>query len=126
LVLAREDPVVGRNLAAVLVLLAELLDERLAVCGDRDGILHVGDGVADADLDGAEARVQADVPTDVRVVRDAAGALELADDRGVIGVIPESRWGPGARKRGEHHLPARRETRRLSAPERRARRQREQ
>ena len=81
LVLAREDPVVRGDLLARLVLLAELLDERLAVRGDRDGVLDARDRVADPDLDRAEPRVQADVPPDVRVVGDAAGALELARRR---------------------------------------------
>ena len=114
------------DLLARVVALAELLDERLAVRGDRDGVLDARDRVADPDLDRAEARVQADVPPDVRVVGDAAGPLELADDLRVVGVVAEARRRARARERGEDHLPARREPGRLAAPERRARRQREQ
>ena len=117
---------VRRDLLARLELLAELLDERLAVRGDRDRVLDARDGVADPDLDRAEPRVEADVPPDVRVVGDAARALELPDDLCVVGVVVEAGRRPGARERREDHLPARRETGRLAAPERRARREREQ
>src|SRR6185312_11937146 len=77
------------------------------------------------DLDRPEARVQTDVPPDVRVVRDAAGLLELADDLGVVGVVAEARRGTRAREGREDHLPARREPGRLAAPEGRAGRERE-
>ena len=70
--------------------------------------------------------MEADVPPDVRVIRDAAGALELADYLGVVRVVGEPRRRPGARERGEDHLPARGEAGRLAAPERRAGREREQ
>ena len=69
--------------------------------------------------------MRADVPPDVRVVGDAAGPLELADDLCEVGVVLEARRRAGAGERGEHHLPARREPGRLAAPERRRRRQRE-
>ena len=92
----------------------------------RDRVLEPRDRVADADLDGAEPRVEPDVPPDVRVVGDAAGALELADHLGVVGVVAEARRRPGAREGGEDHLPAGGEPGRLAAPERRARGQREQ
>ena len=70
--------------------------------------------------------MQPDVPPDVRVVGDAAGALELADDLGVVGVVAESRRRARAREGGEDHLPRRREPRRLAAPERGRRRERQQ
>ena len=114
LVLARQDPVEGRDLLACLVALAEQLDERLAVGGDRDGVLEPRHGVADAHLDRAPLRVRADVPPDVRVVGDAARALELADDRRVVGVVAEARRRARARERREDDLAARREAR--SAP----------
>ena len=101
------------------------LHDRLEERGDRDDVLEARDRVAHAHLDRAEARVRADVPPDVRVVGDAAGALELADDLGVVGVVAEARRRPGAGERGEHHLAARRQPRRLAAPERRRRGQRE-
>ena len=53
-----------------------------------------------------QPRVRPDVPPDVRVVRDAAGLLELADDLGVVGVVAEARRRARAREGGEHHLPA--------------------
>ncbi len=67
-----------------------------------------------------------DVPPDVRVVRDAAGPLELTHDRRVVLVVAEARRRAGAGERREHDLPARRQPRRLTTPERRARREREQ
>ena len=67
-----------------------------------------------------------DVPPDVRVVRDAARALELAHDGGVVVVVAEPRRRPRAREGREDDLPARREPRRLAAPEGRARGEREQ
>ena len=126
LVLGREDPVVGRDLLARVVALAQLLDERLAVRRDRDRVVEARDGVADAHLDRPPLRVRADVPPDVRVVGDAARALELPDDRGVVLVVAEARRRARAREGGEHDLPARGEAGRLAAPERRARRQREE
>src|SRR5439155_11082476 len=108
LVLGRQDPVVGRDLLAAVVALAVMLNERLAVRRQRNGVLDPGDRVADPDLDGAEARMQSDVPPDVRVVRDAAGLLELADHLCVVGVVLEARRGPRAREGGEDRLPARR------------------
>ena len=57
LVLGGQDPVVGRDLVAAVVPLAVVLDERLAVRRQRDGVLDAGDGVADPDLDGAETRM---------------------------------------------------------------------
>src|SRR4051794_36758401 len=54
LVLGREDPVVRRDLAACVVLLAVQLDERLAERGERDGVLDMRDRVAHADLDRPE------------------------------------------------------------------------
>ena len=117
---------VRRDLLAALVLLAELLDERLAVRGDRNCVLHASHGVADADLDRAETWVQADVPPNVRVVGDAARALELPHDLRVVRVVAEPRWWPGARECGEDHLPARRQAGWFAAPERGARRKREQ
>ena len=101
-----------------LVQLAVVLDERLEVRGDRDGVVDVRDGVADPQLDRAEPRVDADVPPDARVVGDAAGALELADHLGVLRVVREARRHARARERGEHHLPRRLEPRGLAAPER--------
>ena len=82
---------VGGNLLTGVVALGELLDERLAVGGDRDGVLDARDGVADPDLDRAEARVRPDVPPDVRVVGDATRALELPDDVRVVRVVAEAR-----------------------------------
>ena len=70
--------------------------------------------------------MQPDVPPDVRVVRDATRPLELPDHLGVVGVVAEPGRRTGARKCGEDHLPARCETRRLAAPERRGRRECEQ
>src|SRR5205823_7406271 len=113
-------------LLAALEPLGEQLHERLAVGGQRDDVLEPRDRVADAHLDRAEPRMQADVPPDVRVVRDAARLLELPDYLGVVVVVLEARRRPGAREGGEDHLPARAEARRLAAPERRAGREREQ
>ena len=125
LVLRRQHAVPARDLLAGLELLAVHLHDRLEERGDRDDVLEARDGVADAHLDRAEPRVRADVPPDVRVVRDAPRALELTDDVRVVGVVAEA-WGrPGAREGGEHHLPARREAGRLAAPERRRGGQRE-
>ena len=70
--------------------------------------------------------MQADVPPDVRVVGDAAGAFELADHLGVVGVVAEARRRARAREGGEDHLAARGEARRLAAPEGRGGREREQ
>ena len=103
-----------------------MLHERLHVRGDRDRVLEPRDRVADAHLDRAEPRVRPDVPPDVRVVRDAARLLELADDLRVLGVVAEPRRRARARERREDHLPRRGEPGRLAAPERRARREREQ
>ena len=111
--------------AAVETLAVEL-DQGLAVGGQRDGVLDARDRVADPDLDRPQARVRADVPPDVRVVRDAAGLLELSDDLRVVRVVAEAGRRPRARERGEDHLPGRREPGRLAAPEGRARREREQ
>ena len=91
LVLAREDAVVGRDLHALVVLLGVELHERLAEGRERHGVLDARDRVADPDLDRAEARMQADVPPDVRVVGDAARLLELPDDLRVVGVVAEAR-----------------------------------
>ena len=126
LVLARQDPVERADLLAAVEPLAVHLHERLAVRGEGDGVLDPRDGVADADLDRAPPRMWPDVPPDVRVVRDAAGLLELADDLRVVAVVLE----PGRRarswKRGEDQLPRRGEAGRLPSPERRVRRQSEQ
>src|SRR5205085_11704819 len=92
----------------------------------RHRLLDPRHGVADPDLDRPEPRVQADVPPDVRVVRDAARLLELADGLRVLGVVVEARRGGRAREGGEHHLAARREARRLAAPEGGVRRQGEE
>src|SRR5207248_11103623 len=119
-------PVEGRERRADGVALGVELDEALAERGERDRILEPGDGVADADLDGSEARVEPDVPPDVRVVRDAAGLLELADDLRVVGVVLEARRRAGAREGGEDHLAAGGEAGRLAAPEGGAGREREQ
>src|SRR5262249_24676019 len=126
LVLARQDPVIGGDLLARIVPVGQLLDESLAVCGDRDRILYARDRVAHADLDRSETRMWSDVPPDVRVVGDAPGALELADHLGVVGVVAETRRRSRARECSEDHLPARREPRGLAPPERRARRQSEE
>src|SRR5919197_4303669 len=87
LVLRGQNPVVGRDLGADRVAFRIELDQGLAEGRERDGVLPPGHCVADPDLDGAEAWVEADVPPDVRVVRDAAGLLELADDLGVLVVV---------------------------------------
>ena len=94
-----------RDLLACVVPLGVVLDERLAERRDRDHVLELRDAVADPDLDRAEPRVQADVPPDVRVVGDAAGALELADDLGVVRVVCEARRRPRARQRRVDHVP---------------------
>jgi hypothetical protein len=57
LVLAREDAVIRGDLLTGLVLFTELLDERLAVRRDRDGVLHTCDRVADPDLDCPQPRM---------------------------------------------------------------------
>ena len=67
-----------------------------------------------------------DVPPDVRVVGDAPGLLELADDLCVVVVVAEARGRARAREGGEHHLARRGQTGRLAAPERRVRREREE
>jgi hypothetical protein len=110
--------VVRRDLVAALVALAVVLDERLAVRRQRDDVLERRHGVADPQLDRAEARVEPDVPPDVRVVRDAARLLELADDLGVVRVVAEARRRARARKGGEDDLPARLQPCQLAAPER--------
>ena len=91
LVLRREDAVVARDLLARVIAVAQQLDERLAVRGDRHGVPEVRDRVADPHLDRAEPRMRADVPPDVRVVGDAPRLLELADDGRVVGVVVEAR-----------------------------------
>src|SRR5204863_3169591 len=106
LVLGRQDPVVGRDLVAAAVPLAVVLDERLAVGRQRDGVLDPGDGVADPNLDGAETRMQTYVPPDVRVVGDAPRLLELAGHLRVVRVVLETRRWPGPRKGGEDGLSA--------------------
>src|SRR5436190_10122195 len=126
LVLGRQDAVVrGHGLAGVEELRV-VLDERLAVGGDRDHVLEVRHGVADPDLDRAEARVEADVPPDVGVVRDAARTLELPDDLRVVVVVAEARRRPRARESGEHHVSRRAQPGRLAPPERRARGERDE
>src|SRR5215207_5411867 len=67
--------------------------------------------------------MRADVPPDMRVVRDAPRLLQLADDLGVVRVVPEARRRARAGKRGEDHLPARGKTGRLAPPEGRVRRE---
>src|SRR6185503_19579365 len=123
LVLGRQDPVVRGDLLTGVVALAQLLDERLAVRGDRDCVLEPRDGVADAHLDRPPLRVRADVPPDVRVVGVAPGPLELSDDRRVVLVVAEARRRSRAGEGREDDLATRGEARRLSAPERRARRE---
>src|SRR5262249_15627999 len=98
LVLARENAVVRWDLPALAVQLAVVLDERLAVRRDGDGVLDPRDCVADADLDRADPRVGPDVPPDVRVVGDAAGPFQLVHDLRVIGVVVEPRRRAGARE----------------------------
>src|SRR5712691_10192370 len=90
LVLRREDAVVRRNLLAALVQLAVVLDERLAVRRQRDNVLEPCRRVTDPDFDRAEPRMEADVPPDVRVVRDATGPLQLSDDRCVVRIVLEA------------------------------------
>src|SRR5437870_3537190 len=70
--------------------------------------------------------MEADVPPDLRVVGDAAGPLELADDLRIVGVVAEPRRRAGAGEGGEDELPRRREARGLAAPERTARGERQQ
>src|SRR6266566_5673603 len=79
LVLGGEDAMERRDLVPCVVSLRVMLDERLAQCGDRNNVLELRDGVADPDLDRPESWMQPDVPPDVRVVRDAAGPLQLSD-----------------------------------------------
>src|SRR5581483_8063122 len=122
-VLGRGQAVPARDLRAGLVELAVHLHDRLEERRDRDDVLEARHRIAHAHLDRAEAGMRPDVPPDVRVVGDAPGALELADDLGVVLVVAEARRRPGAWERGEHHLPARREAGRLAPPERRRRRQ---
>ena len=107
-----------RDLLAHVEALGVVLHERLAERGDRDDVVELRHRVADADLDRPEPRVQADVPPDVRVVRDAPGPLELADDLGVVGVVTEARRRARAGEGREHHVARRREPGRLAAPER--------
>ena len=126
LVLGREDPVERRDLLAAVDELRVVLDERLAVRGDRDHVVEPRHGVADPDLDRAEPRMEADVPPDVRVVLDAAGLLELVHDLRVVGVVAEARRRARAREGGEDHVARRAEAGRLAAPERRARRERDE
>src|SRR5207247_4352934 len=102
LVLSGEDPVVRRDLGPDGIPLGVELHEALAEAREGDGVLDPRDSVADADLDGAEARVQPDVPPDVGVVRDAAGLLELADDLGVVGVVAEARDRKSTRLNSSH------------------------
>src|SRR3954471_2409912 len=105
LVLGREDAVVARDLLARIEALRVVLDERLAERDERDDVVELRHGIADPDLDRPEARMEADVPPDVRVVRDAAGALELPDDLCVVGVVPEAGRGARARERRVDHVP---------------------
>ena len=117
---------VRRDLLARVVPVGERLDDGLAVGRDRDGVLEACHRVADPDLDRAPLRMRPDVPPDVGVVRDAPGALELADDPGVVVVVAEPRRRAGAWEGREDDLPARREPRRLAPPEGRARGEREE
>src|SRR5579875_2571106 len=126
LVLARQDAVEGGDLHAPLDELGVVLHERLAVGGDRDRVVEPADGVADPDLDRAQAGMEADVPPDVGVVLDAAGLLELVDDLGVVGVVAETRRQARAREGGEDHVTGGVEAGRLSAPERGAGRERDE
>ena len=126
LVLGGQHAVVRRQLLARGRALAVELHERLAVRGERDGVVELGDRVADADLDRSEPRMRPHVPPDVRVVGDAARLLQVADDLRVLEVVVEARRHPGARERRKDHLSARGETRRLTAPEGRVAREREQ
>src|SRR3954454_5788983 len=119
LVLGDENAVERGQLRARVETLRVVLHEGLHVGGERNRLLHAGDRIHDAHLDRPEAWMEADVPPDVRVVRDAAGLLELADDFGVVGIVAEARRRPGAREGSEDHLAARRESGRLAAPERR-------
>src|SRR5215472_8927477 len=123
-VLGGQDAVEGGDLLAVVGELGVVLDERLAVGGDRDHVLEPGHRIADPDLHGAEPRVEANVPPDVRVVLDAAGLLELVHDLRVLRVVVEPWRRPGAREGGEDHVAGGAESGRLTAPERRARRER--
>ena len=116
---------VGGDLLAALEPFGVQLHECLAVRDERDDVFEPCDRVADAHLDRPESRVQADVPPDVRVVRDAARLLELAHDLCVVRVALEARRRPGSGEGGEDHLAARAQTGRLPAPERRAGRQRQ-
>ena len=111
------------DLLACVEALGVVLHERLAQCGDRDDVLELRHGVADADLDRPESRMKPDVPPDVRVVGDATGALELSDHLRIVGIVLESRRWPRAWERREDHVARRVEARRLATPERRARRQ---
>src|SRR6185436_7135165 len=101
--------------------LGVVLHKGLDVGGKRHGLLDPRDRVHHAHLDRAEAGMEPDVPPDMRVVGDAAGLLQLADDLRVIGIVPEAGRGPRARERGEDHLAARGEPGRLTAPKRRVR-----
>jgi hypothetical protein len=110
--------VVARHLLPRVAQVRVVLHEALYVGRDRDRLLDARDRIHDPHLDRPEAGVGADVPPDVRVVRDAPGLLELADDLGVVLVVVEARRRPRARKGGEHHLAARGEAGRLAPPER--------
>ena len=70
--------------------------------------------------------MRAHVPPEVRVVVDHAGVLHRADHLEVVLVGREARRLPGARHAREDRGARRCETGRLAAPERRARREREQ
>ena len=108
-----------------LDVVGEHLHERLVVGGERDGVLDARDRVADPQLDRAEPRVEADVPPDVRVVGDAAGALELADQLRELLVALEPRGTP-ERGKAEKTICREERARRLAAPERRAGRERQE
>src|SRR5215218_1631363 len=70
---------VGAELLAGLVVLGELLDHRLDQRGQGERVLDVGLGVHRADLDGAEARVRADVVPEVGLVGHHARVDHEAD-----------------------------------------------
>src|SRR5947208_1922259 len=95
-------------------------------CDLPDDLDDVAVRVVDTELRVGARPAAKDVPPDVRVVRDASRALELADDLGVVGVVTETRRRAGAREGGEDHVPRRGKPCRLPAPERRARGERDE
>ncbi len=126
LVLRDELAVMRRRQHAALGLVDGPGDARLHVGGEHEHLVDVELHVHDPDLDRAQARMRAHVPPQVRVVVDHAGLLHRADHLEVVLVGREARRLARAGHAREDRGARRGEPGRLAAPERRARRQRQE